>query len=82
MKKWKDWSDPKQFIFEDLCVYSIVFVLALFLDHLTNIAYALGIYSSFNEVVHEYKLGAIQLAIMIVSAIQILRGLSRWRYHK
>lgn len=74
---WRIKNDAKRFIAEDIVVYSVLLAFTLFWDFV----YA-EYYRFIGSVdVHPFHFGAFQLLGACFFALQILRGLNRWRYH-
>ena len=84
-----DWSDGKRFLFDhiaDSCLYGAMFLCGAFLDSILNLLRALGLHMVPGEVTyHPYEIGKYQMALLILSGVQILRliqKLNEWRYYK
>lgn len=74
-------GDAEAFLLEDLVVYTLILLLALFWDQLFNILISAHLYNSPDKAAHPYDIGGIQVVIIIASVIQIFRTISRLKYH-
>lgn len=75
--KNKSWSDGKKFVFEAVLLYGAALTAFILLDPFINLFY-LVFHSGLH---HPVGYGKIQVIGIIVSSIQLIRNLDRWRFY-
>ena len=80
---FRDWSDGKRFIAEDLAVYVALLLLAVSWDYVVNLLIASRFISSpFHGYSHPIGFGRGQLMLLVLAIIQLIRKIDAWKYYR
>jgi len=78
---FRDWSDGKKFIAEDLAVYLGLIALSLTWDYVINLFIASGYFHvDVPGYRHPIGFGKGQFLLLMLSVIQLIRKWDAWRY--
>lgn len=76
----KNWGDAKMFIFEDICVYSLLLIMSITADFWINFLDSVNLITL--NAIHPYELGLGQVLLIAGSLIQLVRSWYKWRYYE
>jgi len=71
------WGDAKRFIFEDIVLYSAVFVINTAYDPLFNLVHAMRLVATSRPV----DLGIGQCVVAVAFGLLLMRKVAQWKYY-
>jgi len=84
----RTWGDGKRFLFDhifDSVLYGTMFIGSAFLDPILNYLHSVGFNVAPGEPLgHPYEIGKYQVALLVLSFMQVLRlvqKLREWKYY-